>query len=352
MMENMLDLRSDTVTWPTPAMRQAMAQAPVGDDVYGDDPTVLALEQYAAALLGKEAALFVASGTMGNQLAIMAQTQRGDEIILSDRCHIVWHEAGAAALLSGVQLRCLPAVVGKMDLNAIEMTIRKTPEDIHSPKTALICLENADSDGFVHELAYMQAIQKIARQYHVPIHLDGARLFNAAAALNTDVRNLTALVDTCMVCLSKGLCAPFGSILAGPAAVIETARRRRKILGGGLRQAGIMAAAGLISLREMVGRLHEDHFNATWLANQLSSQPGWFHLERTPQINMVFFRLTQYPLSSAELVTQLARRQILINPPEDGIFRIVTHYWVELDDLKRLLTVIVELANSEPDLPD
>lgn len=352
MMHNFIDLRSDTVTWPTETMRQAMATALVGDDVYNDDPTVRELETFAAELLGKEAALFVASGTMGNQLAIMAQTQRGDEVILSDRCHIVWHEAGAAALLSGVQLRCLSSRSGKMDLTAIEATIRKTPEDIHSPRTALICLENADSDGYVHELAYMQAIKEIASAYGVPVHLDGARLFNAATALQVDARELTACVDTCMVCLSKGLCAPFGSILAGPRPVIELARRRRKILGGGLRQAGIMAAAGLISLRDMVGRLSEDHANASWLASQLASQPDWFHLERTPQINMVFFRLKKYPLSAAALVEQLTRRQILVNSPDDGVFRLVTHYWVTRADLERLMAVFSELAAGEPELGD
>jgi threonine aldolase len=352
MMHNIVDLRSDTVTWPTEKMRQAMAQATVGDDVYGDDPTVRELETYSASLLGMEAALFVASGTMGNQLAIMAQTHRGDEVILSERCHIVWHEAGAAALLSGVQLRCLPVSAGKMNLTTLEQTIRKTPEDIHSPKTALICLENADSDGYVHEIAYMAAIKKIAAQYGVPVHLDGARLFNAATTLGVDPRELTACVDTCMVCLSKGLCAPFGSILAGPRNVIEIARRRRKILGGGLRQAGIMAAAGLIALHEMTGRLHEDHDNATWLFNQLSHLPQWFHLEQTPQINMVFFRLDQYPLPAVKLVDELAHRQILVNEPDNGVFRVVTHHWVTRADLERFLAVIAELAVSEPELAD
>jgi len=283
MMGKWMDLRSDTVTWPTEAMRQAMATAEVGDDVYGDDPSVLELEKSAAEMLGKEAALFVASGTMGNQLAIMAQTRPSDEIILSDRCHIVWHEAGAAALLSHVQLRCLPVEYGRMSLHQIEATIRKTPEDIHSPTTRLICLENADSDGTVLDLAYMRAVRELATRYQTPVHLDGARLFNAATTLGVPASELAREADTVMVCLSKGLCAPVGSILAGPKHVIDLARRKRKILGGGMRQAGVLAAAGLLALREMTRRLGEDHQNASYLARKLATLGDkWFKIEREP----------------------------------------------------------------------
>jgi threonine aldolase len=345
MMGNKIDLRSDTVTWPTDAMRQAMASAVVGDDVYGDDPTVIELEQLAAQLLGKEAALFVSSGTMGNQLAIMAQTSPSDEVILSDRCHIVWHEAGAAALLSSVQTRCLPVVAGKMDLVRIEDTVRKTPEDIHSPTTRLICLENADSDGYVHDLSYMRSVRAIAQRHQIAVHLDGARLFNATAALGISPAELSAEADTVTFCLSKGLCAPFGSILAGPKKVIDLARRKRKILGGGLRQSGIMAAAGLIALQEMAGRIGEDHENATYLAQSLAKLgEEWFAIERQPQINMVFVRPQNYPLSDLELVDQLRQRSILVNAPDEGVFRFVCHYWVTRADLDAFLRMLEEFA--------
>lgn len=346
-MGNLIDLRSDTVTWPTESMREAMAKAIVGDDVYGDDPTVLELEQLAAQILGKEAALFVASGTMGNQLAIMAQTSPSDEVILSDRCHIVWHEAGAAALLSNVQLRCLPVREGKMDLARIEDTIRKTPEDIHSPTTRLICLENADSDGYVHDLGYMRSVRAIANRHQVSVHLDGARLFNAATALGVKPAEIAAEADTVMFCLSKGLCAPFGSILAGPRKVIDLARRKRKILGGGLRQSGIMAAAGLIALRVMAGRLGEDHANAACLARSLESMGDeWFVIEREPQINMVFFRTKNYPLQENELVSQLKTHGVLVNSPDDGVFRFVCHNWVTSEDLDKLVSLLRELAGQ------
>lgn len=346
MMGQWIDFRSDTVTWPTEAMRQAMAAAPVGDDVYGDDPTVLELEQAAAALLGKEAALFVASGTMGNQLAIMAQTRPTDEVILSERCHIVWHEAGAAALLSNVQMRCLPVTDGRMDLAKIEATVRKTPEDIHSPTTRLICLENADSDGNVPDLQYMRQVRQLADRYGISVHLDGARLFNAATALGVPAADIVREVDTVMFCLSKGLCAPVGSILAGSRATIDRARRLRKILGGGWRQAGVLAAAGLIALNDMTGRLADDHALAKQLAVEITALgPGWFELARAPQINMVFLQWSGYPLDGAALTERLRERGILVNPPDDGIWRLACHYWITAEDVQKLLQVLRELAS-------
>lgn len=344
MQNNFIDLRSDTVTWPTAAMRQAMSTAAVGDDVYGDDPTVNALEQMAATLLGKEAALFAASGTMANQLALMAQVRPGDEIILTDRCHIVCHEAGAAAILSGAQLRCLPVKGGLMDLSSIEAAIRKTPEDIHSPRTALICLENADSDGYILPLDYMRQVREIAGKYGIPVHLDGARLFNAAVALSEDPAEIASFVDTVQICLSKGLCAPIGSLLVGSKEIIELARRKRKILGGGMRQAGILAAAGIIALRDMRLRLEEDHANARWLAEQLAGYSSWFNLLDQPRINMVFLRLTDYPFRGKKLCAELQKAGILINEPEDDILRLVTHYWIDRSDLKNFLKVLEQLA--------
>ncbi|MDD2578761.1 MAG: low-specificity L-threonine aldolase [Eubacteriales bacterium] len=346
-MKPKLDMRSDTVTWPTRAMRDAMAAAEVGDDVYGDDPTTLELERQAARLLGKEAALFACSGTMGNQLALMAMVGRGEEVILSDQSHIVIHEAGAAAWLSGAQLRCLPDNPdGQMNLKAMEQAIRKHPEDIHSPATALICLENADSAGRVLPLSYMQSIKALADTYQLRVHLDGARLFNAAAALDLDPAALAACVDTVQICLSKGLCAPAGSLLVGPAAIINRARRLRKMIGGGMRQTGVLAAPGLIALNEMRLRLSQDHAAARWLADRLAESPQWFELVRPPEINMVFFRLSQYPLDADTLVQYLADRDVLINPPEDGIFRLVTHYWTKPDDLERLIAMLHEAAQA------
>ncbi len=345
-MNSKIDLRSDTVTWPTEAMRQAMAQAPVGDDVYGDDPTVNQLEALAARMLGKEAALFTVSGTMGNQLALMAQVERGNEIILSERSHIVVHEAGAAAILSGAQLRCLPVVDGQLDLQHLEATIRKNPEDIHSPRTDLICLENADSDGLVLTLDYLKEVQAIARRYQVPIHMDGARLFNAEAAGPYSAADYASFADTVQICLSKGLCAPVGSLLAGPAPVIGLARRKRKILGGGMRQAGILAAAGLLALQEQRQLLVNDHQLALQLAAALKAYPQWFSLIREPQINMVFFRLTGYPVPAEQLADRLAEKQILINGPDDGIFRLVTHYWINQEKTNRFIDTLIALATG------
>ena len=339
MMNGRIDLRSDTVTHPTPAMRKAMGEALVGDDVYGDDPTVNALEKLAASLSGKEAALFVPSGTMGNQLALSVHVRRGDEVILPDNCHIVVHEAGAAAYLSGAQLRCLPAGRGiPMDPAAVERTIRKSPEDIHSPRTALISYENADSDGFVRPLRYMDEIRQLAERYQVPVHLDGARIFNAAAALGVTAADVAACADSVMFCLSKGLCAPVGSMLCGTSAFIAEARRRRKVLGGGMRQAGILAAAGLIALTDMTGRLAEDHEKARRLARLLAAVPGIGVEPGEPEINMVFFRLDGYPLNPEDLAARLAAEGILINGPDEGLFRFVTHYWVDSDDLNRVVS--------------
>ena len=346
MMNGKIDLRSDTVTHPTPAMREAMANAAVGDDVYGDDPTVNALEVMAAQRTGKEAALFVPSGTMGNQLALMVHVARGQEVILPENCHIVVHEAGAAAYLSGAQLRCLPASRGNpMDAPVIERVIRKTPEDIHSPRTALITYENADSDGFVRPLSYMDEIRDIARRYGVAVHLDGARLFNAAAALGVDASEIAARADSVMFCLSKGLCAPVGSMLCGTRDFVSQARRRRKMLGGGMRQAGILAAAGMIALQDMTARLSEDHEKARLLARLLSGVHGIDIDSGTPEINMVFFRLNGYPLMPGDIVDRFLKEGILVNGPDEGMFRFVTHYWTDNADLERVVGRLQEWSS-------
>jgi threonine aldolase len=325
-----IDLRSDTVTWPTPDMRAAMAAAPVGDDVYGDDPTVNELEARAAERVGKEAALFVPSGTFGNQLALFTWCPRGSEVILGEQCHIIQHEAGGAAVIAGVQVRTVDAPAGQLDPAAVRARIRE--EDIHHPVTSLVCLENAHSSGRVVPLATMDAVREVAKSHGLPVHLDGARLFNAAASLGVEAAHVASRADSVMFCLSKGLCAPVGSILAGPAAFIAQARKKRKIMGGGMRQAGILAAAGLIALDEMSRRLGEDHENARHLARLLAAIPGITVDVGAVDINMVFFKAKvegDRAAFTSRVVAAMADRGVLINPPSDGEFRFVTHYWVD-----------------------
>jgi len=330
-----IDLRSDTVTWPTPAMREAMAVAPVGDDVYGDDPTVIDLEKRAAERVGKEAALFVPSGTFGNQLALFTWCPRGSEVILGEQCHIIQHEAGAAAIIAGVQIRPVDAPRGILDPEAVRSRIRS--EDVHHPETSLICLENAHSSGRVVPLAAMEEIYDLAKSRGLSVHLDGARLFNAAEALGASVAEIAARADSVMFCLSKGLCAPVGSMLAGPREFIAKAIKKRKIMGGGLRQAGILAAAGLIAIGELSTRLGEDHENARELASLLSTIPGVSLDLSTLDINMVFFnvRFANSDVIFAErIVKAMADRGILINPPSEGEFRFVTHYWIDRERVR------------------
>jgi threonine aldolase len=317
-----IDLRSDTVTQPTQAMRDAMYAAKVGDDVYQDDPTVNELEALAAETLGKEAALFVTSGTMGNQLALMCRTRRGDEVIVSDSCHIFMHEVGGAAVLSGANLKQLSFKNGIYDAKLIEAAIR--PDDIHEPKTALICVENALANGRVVPLAIMEEVCALAKTRGSPVHMDGARVFNAATALNVDVKELTKYCDTISCCLSKGLCAPVGSIFAGDAQTVSMARRYRKMLGGGMRQCGFLAAAGIIALTEMPKRLREDHDNAKYMAKRLAELKGVAVDLDSVQINMVFFKADR----SAELLDRLPEKMqekgVLINGVEYGELRFVT----------------------------
>ncbi|HHV65686.1 MAG TPA: low-specificity L-threonine aldolase [Peptococcaceae bacterium] len=341
-----IDLRSDTVTAPTQEMRDAMYTAQVGDDVYGDDPTVIKLEQYAAEIAGKEAALFVPSGTFGNQLAIFTHCRRGDEVILGEDCHIVVHEVGAAAVIAGVNLRPLTSNKGVLNPQDIASRMRSAEDDIHYPQTSLICLENAHSNGRVIPLENMREIFEIAKERHVPVHLDGARLFNAAAYLGVDAREITKYCDSVMFCLSKGLCAPFGSMLAGTKKFIAKARKKRKLMGGGLRQAGIMAAAGLVALERMRERLPEDHANARLLGEKLAEIPGIKVFTEDIHINMVFFDINGTGCEPAKLVTELAKKGIKINGAENGLLRLVTNYWVTRDDVLYAAKCIKEIVSS------
>ncbi|HML37708.1 MAG TPA: low-specificity L-threonine aldolase [Bacillota bacterium] len=326
-----IDLRSDTVTLPTQAMRNAMLTAEVGDDVYQDDPTVNELEALAAEVLGKEAALFVPSGTMGNQLGLMVHTSRGDEVIVSADCHIFMHEVGAAAVLSGANLRQISFKNGVYDAKLIEKAIR--PDDIHEPKTVLICMENALANGRIVPVEVMEEVYALGKKNGIPVHLDGARLFNAAAALDVDVKEITKNCDTVSCCLSKGLCAPVGSVLAGDARTVAKARKYRKMLGGGMRQCGILAAAGIIALKDMGGRLKEDHENARYMAEKLSRLKGVDVDLDSVQINMVFFRLDRPMELIDSLPDKMFEKGIKIGGMELGEFRFVTNNDVSREDI-------------------
>lgn len=332
-----MDFRSDTVTKPTLAMRQAMYEAAVGDDVYDDDPSVHALQNKIAELLGKEAALFVPSGTFSNQLAIMTHTQRGDEILVLEDAHIFIHEAGAPALLCGVNMRQAASLNGCYDLEKLGDLFRG--EDIHYPRTSLLCMENAHGSGRVVSLDRMESVYAIAKEKGAAVHLDGARIFNAAVHLGVGADKIAQYADSVSVCLSKGLAAPIGSILLGTREFIEKARKYRKIMGGGMRQVGVLAACGLVGLEEVLPRLEEDHHLARYMALKLDEiegiQVAWDRLD----LNMVFFTLD----ASIELSQALGERGILVNSIEDGEYRFVTHIGVDKEDVDRLILAMEEI---------
>ncbi|TBR24324.1 threonine aldolase [bacterium] len=336
-----VDLRSDTVTWPTPAMRQAMAEAEVGDDVCGEDPTVNRLEEAAARLTGKEAALFVPSGTFANQCALLTHCRSGEEVLLAERSHIVQHEAGAAALLARAQLR--PVSPGSAHLLPEDVAARIRPEgDVHYPRTGLVCVEQATGDGTVVPLAVLERVRLAAGP--VPVHMDGARLFNAAAALRVEPAAVARTADSVMFCLSKGLCAPVGSLLCGSSSFISRARRNRKRMGGGMRQAGVLAAAGLVALREVLPGLKDDHAKAKRLAQRLRSVTG-VEVLREPEINLLFCRLPRLDRSGETLAEALKAKGIRIYPDEAGVFRFVTHRWVTDEGLEAFASALAaELA--------
>ncbi|WP_315117960.1 low-specificity L-threonine aldolase [uncultured Clostridium sp.] len=337
-----IDLRSDTVTQPTEAMRKAMFEAEVGDDVYGDDPTVNQLEKLSAKITGKEAALFVPSGTFGNQLALFTHCQRGNEVILGEDCHIIMHEVGAASVIAGVQLRPIKTDKGQLDPKEIEKRIRGI--DIHFPETGLICVENAYSNGNVISLENMKEIYNIANTHNIPVHLDGARLFNAATYLKVEACEITKHCDSVMFALSKGLCAPVGSILAGSKEFIDKARKKRKLMGGGLRQSGILASAGLVALNHMIGNLKQDHENALYLGEELSKIPGVKVRLDDIHINMVFFTIDT-ALDDNIIVSEMLQRGIKINPTENGEWRFVVHYWISRENIDYIINSLKSILS-------
>jgi threonine aldolase len=334
-----IDLRSDTVTKPTPEMREAMAEAEVGDDVYRDDPTVNRLEELAANMLGKESALFVPSGTMGNLLALLVHCQRGDEAIVGDKSHIYLNEAGGMSALGGIQACPIPNQNdGTLALDDILMSIRT--EDVHHPITRLVCLENTQNicGGIPLTVSYTGEVGELAHKNNLSLHIDGARIFNAAAAQNVPVRDLAAPADSVMFCLSKGLASPVGSMLVGTSKFITRARHLRKMLGGGMRQVGIVAAAGIISLEKMTKRLADDHARARKLADGLRKLKGIVVDEGSPYSNMVYLNLSDdLKIDTKKIIENILVYGVLLDSENPRRFRLVTHYWVDDDAVAKVV---------------
>jgi len=341
-----IDLRSDTVTKPTPEMREAMAEAEVGDDVYGDDPTVNQLQEKAAEMLGKEAALFVPSGTMGNLLALLVHCSRGEEVIVGDKSHIYVNEAGGMAALGGIFPHPVPNQKdGTLRLDDIRASIQ--PDDSHRTITRLICLENTQNicGGVPLPAGYTAQVGQIASEHGLKFHIDGARIFNAAAALDVDVKQLVAPADSVMFCLSKGLVAPVGSMLVGSQDFIARAHRLRKMLGGGMRQVGVVAAAGLVSLEKMTGRLKQDHARAKILFEGLKQVPG-LRLEAQPSSNMVYFDLEdQIELTENQIIAEMKKHGVLVDWSAPRQFRLVTHYWVDDAGVEKTVNAFRKVLN-------
>lgn len=336
---SMIDLRSDTLTQPTKEMRDAIYTAAVGDDVYGEDPTINKLEKLAAEITGKEAALFVTSGTQGNQLAVLAQCSPGDEIIVESESHIFFYEGAAISALAGVQPRVITGVRGEMDPALVKQAIRS--DDIHFPDTSLICLENTHnrSGGSVVSLDNMKSIYDVARDAGIPVHIDGARLFNSVVATNKKVKDFTQYCDSVQFCLSKGLGSPVGSILAGERRFIDKARKWRKRLGGGMRQAGFLAASGIISLTKMVDRLAEDHDKARKLAGAIENMNGLALVNR-PDTNIVIVNIEKTKQRNEEFLERLKQEGVLAVSFGEGQIRLTTHYDVSDADIDHAISAL------------
>ena len=341
-----IDMRSDTVTLPTEEMRRAMYEAEVGDDVYGEDPTINLLEQRSADLLGQEAGLFTPTGTMSNLIAVLTHTKAGDEVILGSEAHILWYEVGGASKLGGANLRTVPNEPdGTMDLARIEATIRGV--DIHFPPTALVCIENTHNrcGGAVLTAEYTTAVCDLAHRHDLPVHLDGARIFNASAALGLPTSDLTSPVDSVCYCLSKRLSAPVGSVLCGSREVIARARKTRKMLGGGMRQAGVIAAAGLVALDTVLPLLPQDHANAKRLAIGLSQIQGFDCPPEKVPTNLVYFGLPS-DVPGRVFADRLRERGVKLNSVGEARIRAVTHRMVEAEDIDRTLDMIRDVVQE------
>ncbi len=341
-----IDLRSDTQTLPTKEMLKAIHHAPLGDDVSGEDPTVNQLEALSAEKSGKESALLVASGTMGNLCALMSHTHPGDEVILEAGSHIYYNEVGGFSALAGLSPGIVSGNNGIMSIEQIKETLR--PKDLHFPPAALLCIETSHNrgGGTVYPVHLMDEISKFAHQQGLKVHVDGARIFNAAVALGVDVKELVKHADSVMFCLSKGLSAPVGSILAGEQSFIERARKVRKMLGGGMRQAGVLAAAGIVALEKMVERLAEDHINARYIAEELVQVNGINIDLNTVQTNMVYCDISQLKVSVHELVELLKNKDVLVSVVSSTTIRLVTNRHISAEDASRAVEIIREVAEN------
>ncbi len=342
----MIDLRSDTVTQPTPEMREAMARAEVGDDVWNEDPTIHRLEEMSASRMGQEAGLFVASGTMGNIAALLAHCGRGDEIILGGRSHTFVFEQGGVAALGGIMPHVVPnREDGTMALDEVEAAIR--PDDVHQPRTRAVCFENTHNmcNGSPIPVDYTARLVALARGRGLRVHLDGARIFNAAAALGVEPRALAGPVDSVTFCLSKGLCAPVGSVLCGSRAFIAEARRARKILGGGMRQAGVLAAAGIVALETIAPRVGEDNARAAGLAAGLARIPG---VKVAPaRTNILFFTIDdRLGITTATMLAKLRERGVRLMGGLQGRYRAVTHHWITDADVETTVAAVREIVKA------
>ncbi len=341
-MNKTIDLRSDTVTKPTKEMLLAMMNAEVGDDVFGDDPTVNRLEELGAKIMGKEKALFVPTGTMGNQICINVNTSRGDEIIVQENHHIFKYEVGGIAALSGVQCKTLIGREGCYDLDELQKAIREN--DIHEPESKIICLENTHNleGGMVVPLSHMKKVKQFAEQNHLKVHLDGARIFHAAAYLHVPAAEIAQYADTVMFCLSKGLASPVGSLIAGSEEFIGKARKVRKRFGGGMRQVGILAACGILSLTEMTKRLWEDHENAALLAKGIAQIEGLFINPSKVHTNIVIFDIINQKLTADELLEKLKQKGILAITTDTYKIRLIPHYEISKEDCLYVIEALCE----------
>lgn len=346
-MQPWIDLRSDTVTQPTPEMRSLMAAADVGDDVYGEDPTINHLQEMSAEMMGKEAGLFIPSGTMGNLIAVLAQCQRGDEVIMGHLGHTFLFEGGGISALGGVFPHTLPNQSdGTLNLDDIRAAIR--PEDVHHPVSRMIILENTHNrcGGVILSPEYTRTVGTLAKEHNLVLHIDGARIFNAAVALGVSPAELAAPADSITFCLSKGLCAPVGSVLCGSRAMIDRARRIRKQLGGGMRQAGVLAAAGVYALKHMTKRLADDHRRAARLADGLQNLPGIQFEMGLPVTNMVFPSLSNsVPYTASEIAKQIKELGILTGVVAERRLRLVTHYWIDDDAIERTIQAFQQILS-------
>ena len=346
MVTDYIDLRSDTVTLPTEEMLEAILHAELGDDVYGEDPTVNKLEEMAAEKMGKEAALLVTSGTQANLVSVMSNTKRGDSVILEAESHINWYEVGGISALGGVFPITVKGNFGVPDLGDIEAVIR--PKGLHFPETTLMCIENTHNraGGTVMAPDQIEAVSEVAKNHGLKLYMDGARIFNAAVAMKTNVKEFTKHVDNLMFCLSKGLSCPIGSLVVGSQEFINKARKRRKILGGGMRQAGIIAAPGVIALEKMIDRLEEDHRNAKHLAEEAAKIEGITVDLRTVQTNIVHLDIAGLGTSSEEFISMLKTQGVLALTRGKTKVRMVTHRGIEREHIEKTLGIVEETAGN------